>query len=98
MPAPQPTPSPDQSAQAGADQTNTNSITLVCRAISLKVLVDPAANNKDIAYDVRDQVASSPMVNPDAKATQLVGEISQDEANGTFTFTVNVTPQNPLTF
>ena len=34
----------------------------------------------------------------DAKATLLVGEISPDDANGTFTFTVNVTPQNPLTF
>jgi hypothetical protein len=60
--------------------------------------VDASANNKDIAYVVRDEIANSPMVNPDAKATQLVGEISADDAIGTFTFSVNVAPQNPLKF
>ena len=77
---------------AGRRRRDTNGITLVCRAVSLKLTVDPSANNKDIAYAVRDQIAASPMVNPDANATQLVGEISPDDANGTFTFTVNVTP------
>jgi len=38
------------------------------------------------------------LVNPDPKATQLVGEISPDDANGTFTFTVSVTPLKPPTF
>jgi hypothetical protein len=64
----------------------------------LKLTVDPSANNKDIAYVVRDQIAASPMVNPDANATQLVGEISPDDDKGTFTFTVSVTPAQPLTF
>jgi len=59
---------------------STNGITLVCRAVSLKLTVDPSANNKDVAYVVRDQIAASPMVNPDANATQLVGEISPDDA------------------
>jgi type IV pilus assembly protein PilM len=86
--APQPT-------AAGAD---TNSYTLVCRAVSLKATVDPSANNKDIAYIVRDEIASSPLVNPDAKATQLVGDISPDDDKGTFTFTVNVTMAKPLKF
>jgi len=93
---PPPQQTPDQTAQSA--EANTNAITLVCRAISLKVLVSPDANNKDIAYAVRDEIAASPMVNPDPKATQLVGDISQDDDKGTFTFTVNVTPANPLTF
>jgi hypothetical protein len=90
-------PAPD-AAQPAAEQSNTNAITFICRAVSLKITVDPSANNKDIAYAVRDEIASSPLVDPDAKATQLVGEISPDDANGTFTFTVNVTPKTPLKF
>ena len=83
-------------APAGVD---TNAINvLICRAVSLKVTVDNSANNKDIAYSVRDQIANSPMVNPDPKLTQLVGDISPDDANGTFTFTVSVEPLNPLKF
>jgi len=85
----------DAGQQAAAGTTN--AIMLVCRAVSLK-LTDPSANNKDIAYAVRDEIAASPLVNPDPKATQLVGEISPDDANGTFTFTVNVTPATLLKF
>jgi hypothetical protein len=91
-PPPQPT-----DATAGAD-TGTNSFTLICRAVSLTLTVDPSAHNKDIAYIVRDEIASSPLVNPDAKATQLVGDISPDDEKGTFTFTVNVTLANPLKY
>jgi len=94
---PQP-PVPDPNAQAGQGMADTNAITLICRAVSLKQTVDQSANNKDIAYSVRDQIANSPMVNPDPKLTQLVGDISQDDANGTFTFTVSVEPLNPLKF
>jgi len=93
-----PPPPPDQAAQPSAGTATNDVITLVCRAVSLKVTMDPSANNKDIAYVVRDQIAASPLVNPDAKATQLVGEISPDDANGTFTFTVSVTPLKPLNF
>jgi hypothetical protein len=89
-------PQPDQSAQVVT--ANTNAVTLVCRAVSLKRTVSESANNKDIAYAVRDQIAASPMVDPSASATQLVGEISADDANGTFTFTVTVTPLKPLKF
>ncbi len=90
---------PPSANPAGPVGASTNSIMLVCRAVSLKLTVDPEANNKDIAYVVRDQIAASPMVNPDANATQLVGDISSpDDANGTFTFTLSVTPAKPLTF
>jgi hypothetical protein len=96
MGVPQAAPTPTApTASAGA---NTNAITLLCRAVSLKLTVDPSANNKDIAYVVRDEIAASPMVNPDANATQLIGEISPDDDKGTFTFTVSVTPAQPLTF
>ena len=98
MPPAAPPPPDATGAAPGTEQANTNAITLICRAVSLKITVDPAANNKDIAFAVRDELAASPMINPDAKTTLLVGEISPDDANGTFTFTVNVTPQNPLTF
>ena len=82
-------------AQPGVD---TNSITVICRAVSLKQVVDQNADNKEVAFAVRDEIANSPMVNPDPKFTQLVGDISPDDANGTFTFTVNVSPSNPLKF
>jgi hypothetical protein len=34
----------------------------------------------------------------DPQANQLSANISPDDANGTFTFTVNVTLRNPLNF
>lgn len=96
---PQAQQAPAANAAGGGETTdNTNCIVLICRAVSLKLTVNPEAINKDVAYVVRDQIAASPMVNPDAKATQLMGEISPDDANGTFTFQVNVTLAKPLTF
>jgi len=80
--------------QAGAASPNNNVITLTCRAVSLRDL-DPTAN-KDMAYSVRDEIAASPLVNP--KSTQLVGEVSDPDANGTFTFKVEVAPINPFNF
>ena len=79
--------------------TATNTITLVCRAVSL-TSVDSAANT-EIAYAVENAIKSCPMV--DTKATQLSPNISPDDPNGTFTFTVNVildgsNPLNPQNF
>jgi type IV pilus assembly protein PilM len=73
---------------------NTNMLTLVCRAVSLTG-VDASAN-PSIAYAVENEIKSSPLVDP--KATQLSPNISPDDPNGTFTFTVNVTPNNPPNF
>ncbi len=89
-PPPQPT-DPNAAAQAGA---NTNGIILVCRAVSL-TSVDSSAN-PSIAYAVESEIKNSPLVDP--KATQLSANISPDDANGTFTFTVNVTLLNPPNF
>ena len=75
-------------------QTTNNLLTLVCRAVSL-TSVDSSAN-PSIAYAVESEIKKSPMVDP--KATQLSANISDADAKGTFTFTVNVTLLNPLKF
>jgi type IV pilus assembly protein PilM len=75
-------------------ESATNVITLLCRAVSL-TSVDPSAN-PEIAYAVGDEIKNSPVVDP--KTTQVVGQISPDDANGTFTFTVNVTPLKTLDY
>jgi len=93
-----PPPAPEAAAQpAPAGQTATNNaITFICRAVDLtKISGDPSANSQ-IAYAVENEIKASPLVDP--KATALTGQITPDEANGTFTFTVNVTPLNPLNF
>jgi len=74
---------------------NTNNfIVLTCRAVNLSNL-DPSANS-EMAYAVENEIKNSPLVDP--KATQLTGQITTDDSNGTFTFTVNVMPLNPLKF
>jgi type IV pilus assembly protein PilM len=88
--APAPMPQLGQSEST----TSTNTITLVCRAVSL-ASVDSSASHS-IAYAVENEIKNSPMVNP--LTTQLSPNISPDDANGTFTFTVNVTLRNPLNF
>jgi type IV pilus assembly protein PilM len=90
---PPPAPAPDQTAGAAAG-AGTNSITLICRAVSL-TSVDSSANPA-IAYAVENEIKNTPVV--DASATQLSPNISPDDPNGTFTFTVNVTPKNPLNY
>jgi len=90
MPTPQQAAPPDQTAIQGS----TNMITVVCRAVSLTA-VDSSANTS-IAYAVENEFKNLPMVDP--QATQLSATLPQEDPNGTFTFTVNVTPKNPLNF
>ena len=78
--APQPTPD-----QSGA-------ITLVCRAVDLTQM-DSSADNKEIFYAVERELKATPVFDP--KTVQSAAQISQVD-NGTFTFTITVTPQNPL--
>jgi hypothetical protein len=80
-------PSPDNS---GADTGQT--INVICRAVNL-TSVDPSANS-EIAYAVETQLKAVPIFDP--KATQLTGNITADDSNGTFTFGVTITLQNPL--
>ena len=83
-----PNPSPDASGQTN----QTGVVTLVCRAVSLSG-VDPSANTT-IAYALEDELKASPYFDP--KATQLSGQITADDASGTFTFGVTVALKNPL--
>ena len=76
--------------QTGTAQTST--VTLICRAVNLSN-VDPSANS-EIAYAVENELKTIPFFDP--KATQLTGQITPDEDNGTFTFGITVTLQNPL--
>jgi type IV pilus assembly protein PilM len=90
----QPPPTPPSADANGQPTASTNLITITCRAVSL-TSVDPAANSA-IAYAVESEIKNSPFVDP--KATSLVGNIVPDDANGTFTFTLNVTPINLPSF
>ena len=85
---------PMSTPAANQTESATNDITLLCRAVSL-TSVDPSANPQ-IAYAVGDEIKNSPVVEP--KTTQVIGQISGDDANGTFTFTVNVTPLKTLDY
>ena len=85
---------PSGSAAQTADAGTNKVITLICRAVNLSG-VDPSANSA-IAYAVENEIKNSPMV--DAKATQLTGQITPDDATGTFTFTVQVVPLKPPNF
>jgi hypothetical protein len=75
-----------------AESSQSNAITLICRAVNLSN-VDPSANS-EIAYAVENELKTSPFFDP--KATQLTGQITPDEANGTFTFGITVALQKHL--
>jgi type IV pilus assembly protein PilM len=83
---------PAEPTARGQSGAATNIVTLVCRAVNLSS-VDPSANSV-IAYAVESEIKNCPLVDP--KATQLTGQITVDDSNGTFTFIVNVAPLNPL--
>jgi type IV pilus assembly protein PilM len=75
-----------------ADGTQSTPITILCRAVNLSS-VDPSANT-EIAYAVENQLKTSPLFDP--KTTQLVGNITVDDSNDTFTFGITVSLINPL--
>jgi type IV pilus assembly protein PilM len=89
-PAPAPNPGGEASSAAASGSTN-NIITLVCRAVNLSS-VDPSATT-EIAYAVESELKASPFFDP--KTTALLGNITADESNGTFTFGITVALQNP---
>ncbi|HEX7576921.1 MAG TPA: type IV pilus assembly protein PilM [Verrucomicrobiae bacterium] len=81
-----------QQPTATTATTETNTITLVCRAVDLSG-VDSAANN-EVVYAVERQLKSAPVFDP--KSVQPSAQISPVDANGTFTFSITLAPQNPL--
>jgi len=90
--APGANPPPGGSPTPPGAPGDNGTLTLVCRAVNLSG-VDPSANT-DIAYAVLNQLQSDPLFDP--KATQLRGDITSDEASGTFTFGITVVLKNPL--
>jgi uncharacterized membrane-anchored protein YhcB (DUF1043 family) len=90
--AAQPTAQPVVDANGMPVVANTNIVTLVCRSVDLSKISGDASANLAIANAVEGEIKNSPLVI--VKDTSLTGNIVLDEANGTFTFTVNVAPTN----
>lgn len=73
--------------------TDSNAITMICRAVDLSG-VDSGAD-QEIVYSVERQMKAATVFDP--KSVQTSQQISPvDPTTGTFTFTVTLTPQNPL--
>jgi len=89
---PVPPSNPNNSEMPGGPGGQANDITLICRAVDLSG-VDSAANN-EIVYAVERELKASPVFDP--KTVQSSSSISSVDANGTFTFSIMVAPQNPL--
>ncbi|HZF01507.1 MAG TPA: type IV pilus assembly protein PilM [Methylomirabilota bacterium] len=90
-PGANPNPAPaDNGGAPPAEQTN--AVMLVCRAVDLSG-ADSGAD-QEIVYSIERQLKATPIFDP--KLVQTSQTISPVDANGTFTFTVTVTPQNPL--
>jgi hypothetical protein len=83
---------PAAGGTSGATPDQNAGITLVCRAVDLSG-VDSAANN-EIVYAVERELKNAPVFDP--KTVQPSPQLSPVDANGTFTFTITVSPQNPL--
>jgi type IV pilus assembly protein PilM len=89
-----PQPGPEQGVPASPGTGTTNGvITLVCRAVNL-TSVDPSANS-EIAFEVERELKSATNYF-DPKTTSLTGQMTTDEASGTFTFGLTVGLVNPL--
>jgi type IV pilus assembly protein PilM len=89
---PQPAPDATAAATPAATPDPSATLTLTCRAVDL-TSVDSAANG-EIAYAVENQLKACPIFDP--KTTQLAGQTSAADPNGTFTFGVTVVLLNPL--
>ena len=85
-------PAPGAVAADGTAVTNAaGAIKLQCTGVSLKQI--PTANSR-IAYEVREQLGASPLVDKDG--TQLDATINEDEASGTFSFGITLALKKPL--
>ena len=90
---------PSAAASTSPEPAATNPkkvITLICRAVDLTKVSGDADASTSIVSAAATAIKSSPMVDPNA--TALVGQVTPDESNNTFTFTINVTLLNPPTF
>jgi type IV pilus assembly protein PilM len=83
---------PPNAENGGAPAGQTNAITLTCRAVDLSG-VDSAADN-EVVYAIERELKASPVFNPASVVSSP--QISPVDANGTFTFSIVLAPQNPL--
>ena len=82
----------DQSSPGAGSGDEGDTLTLSCRAVSLTSV--SASANTDIAFAMLTELKASPLFVPEQ--TQFNGNISGDDASGTFTFAVNVKLKRPL--
>jgi len=90
--SPNPADNTDNGSAAAGAPNSSSTVTLICRAVNLSS-VDSAANT-ETAYAVLQAFQEDPFF--DAKGTQLRGDITPDDATGTFTFGITVALKNPL--
>jgi hypothetical protein len=69
-------------------------MTITFRAVSWKTLFPEA--NKETAYNVLNELRASPLFDADPQATHFVGDVSEEEAPGTFTFQIAAKLKRPL--
>jgi type IV pilus assembly protein PilM len=93
-PAPVPAASPRGSRGSAASTNEISVVTITCRAVDVTSAGGVASANTDIAYAVERVLKESPLFDKDE--TRLSGTINPTDANGTFTFGVDVKLKRPL--
>ncbi|EEF61496.1 type IV pilus assembly protein PilM [Pedosphaera parvula] len=89
------TPAPRRGPKGSSSSTNEiSTITILCRAVDVTSSSSVASANTDIAYAVERALKESPLFDKDE--THLSGTINPTDANGTFTFGVDVKLKRPL--
>ena len=68
---------------------------MVFRAVSLTAGTGQPEANKETAFAVLSELRASPFFDPDPQETKFVSEVSNDEAPGTFTFTIAAKLKHP---
>ena len=64
--------------------------------MSLKNISGQADADKGIAYTVLQELQSSPLFDPDPKETRTDSDVTNDEKEGTFTFSLIAKLRRPL--
>ena len=90
---------PPADGAAAAQPRDTNEVatlTMTFRAVSLKNISGQPDADKNIAYEVMQELKTSPMIDPDPAETHTTSEVLNDEQTGTFTFSVVARLKHPF--
>jgi type IV pilus assembly protein PilM len=93
---PAPAPAPTPSGKPKGDTNELANVTLTFRAVSLKGVTGQADADKGIAYTVLQELQNSPLFDPDPQETHTQGDVANDDATGTFTFSIIARLKRPL--